>query len=195
VAALVVPASATNLLINSGFEEGDTGAIGNGYPGWNVWGNSGWHHDDAGKVIDTKAIKFWWDDSGTWQDVSVVAGQEYEFSVKAFNASGDPLVGWNGNLTAQFFNAQGTDSANRLLDVVVDKFYSASDPKDQWVLLSGKVTAPAGAATGRIQLNIADWQSGVGGSLNFDEASISATPEPAALLLAGLGAIVFVRRR
>jgi hypothetical protein len=42
---------------NGGFEDGATGNISAGVPSWGVWGGSGWHHDDAGRVIGTKAVK------------------------------------------------------------------------------------------------------------------------------------------
>jgi hypothetical protein len=198
-AALALPASATNLLLNGGFEDGNTGPIsGDGVPtSWSAWGpTSGWHHDDAGRVIDTKAIKFWWDDTGLWQDVTIAPGGQYDFSVLALSASADPLVGWNGLLKAEFYNsALGTDSGHLLGQAEVDRFYSASDPRDQWVTVSGTVTAPPTADIARMILKIADWQStGVGGSLNFDNASIALTPEPAAAVL-GLVLVAALRRR
>jgi hypothetical protein len=199
VAALVLaaPALAANLLTNPGFEDGNTGNIADGIPGWSAWGNSGWHHDDAGRTIDAKAIKFWWDDAGVWQDVTVVAGQSYRYGLFAYNAGNDALVGWNGLLKAEFYNsALGTDPGHKLGEIDVDRFYSATDPRDQWVALSGTVVVPAGANLARIIVKIADWQSsGVGGSLNFDAASIELVPEPAALglLLAGLLALRRVR--
>ena len=50
-----------NLLTNGGFEDGDTGQMtATPIPGWNTWNWNGWHHDDAGKTIDTKAVKLWW---------------------------------------------------------------------------------------------------------------------------------------
>lgn len=195
-AALAAPASA-NLLVNGGFEDGATGNISDGIPNWGVWGSSGWHHDDAGKVIGTRAIKFWWDDAGVWQDVAVVAGNQYTYSVQAFNASGDLFTGWNGQLKAEFYNsALGTDPSQRLAEIVVDKYYSATDPVDQWVTLSGTVTAPPTADIGRITLQIVDWQSsGLHGSLNLDEASIVLFPEPAAGALLAAGAMLVVRRQ
>ena len=195
LASVLVTSASANLLLNAGFEDGDTGNIGDGVPNWNVWGNSGWHHDDAGKTLDSKAIKFWWDDAGVWQDVTVAAGQEYEFSVMALSASDDLLIGWNGLLKAEFYNsAVGTGSGDVLAAVDVDRFYSASDPQGQWVQLSGTVTAPANADLGRIILMIGDWQPDPGGSLNFDNAAINPVPEPAALVLLVLAGVV-VRRR
>jgi len=198
-AAFASPANAQNLLLNPGFEDGDFGPInGSGNPtNWYAWGaQSGYHHGDAGKVIDTKAIKFWWDDVGVWQDVTVTGGEQYDFSVLTFSASGDALRLWNGVLKAEFYNsALGTDSAHRLAEFYVDKFYSASDPTDQWVTLNGIVTAPANADIGRMILMIGDWQSNPGGSLNFDNASITLVPEPASLLLLGLGVLAVLRRR
>jgi hypothetical protein len=194
-AALVAPASA-NLISNGGFEEGATGNIGAGMPAWGVWGSSGWHHDDAGRVIGTKAIKFWWDDAGVFQDATVVAGQQYLFSVEAFNASADRLVGWNGVLKAEFYNsALGTDPAHKLSELVVDKYFSATDPVDQWVTVSGTVIPPPTADVARVILLIADWQPVQGGSLNFDEASVTLVPEPATAGLLGLMLVVGLRRR
>ena len=171
----LVGAPATNLLTNSGFEDGATGNISAGIPNWGTWGGSGWHHDDAGRVIGTKAIKFWWDDSGAWQDAPVIAGNSYSVSVQALNSTLDPLAGWNGQLKVEFYNsAAGTDPNHLLGQIELDRFYSATDPRDQWVTLAGTVVPPASADLGRVILKLADWQSGVSGSLNFDQASFAA---------------------
>jgi len=192
IGTLTVPALA-NLLVNGDFETGDTGPInGAGVPtDWFAWGpTSGWHHDDAGKVIDTKAIKFWWDDVGLWQDFDATAGVEYLFSVEVLNATDDTLVGWNGILIAEFYDSGDA----QLTALTVDKYLSASDPVDQWVNVSGVVTAPAGTDYGRMILKIGDWTpDGVGGSLNLDNASV--VPEPATLaVLLVLGTLAARRR-
>ena len=194
IGTLATPASA-ELLLNGGFEDGDTGPInGAGVPtNWFAWGpESGWHHDDAGKVIDTKAVKFWWDDIGMWQDFAVTAGDEYLFSVEALNHTDDTLTGWNGLLIAEFYDS---GSGDKLLDVVVDKYFSASDPVNEWVNVSGTVQAPVGADLGRMILKIGDWTEGVGGSLNLDNASVTLVPEPAALVGMLAVALLALRRR
>ena len=190
---LALPASA-ELLSNGDFETGDTGAInGSGNPtDWFAWGaESGWHHDDAGRVIDTKAVKFWWDDVGMWQDFPVSAGSDYLYSVETLNATTDTLVGWNGQLIAEFYDIGGGQVGN----VTVDKYYSATDPVDEWVNVSGVVTAPATAVTGRMILKIGDWTDTVGGSLNFDNASVTLVPEPTALTALLAAAALVLRRR
>ncbi len=184
-----------NLLTNGDFEDGPTQNTGDGVPGWSTWGFSGWHHDDAGQTLDTKAIKFWWDDAGIFQDFTVTGGDTYDFSVQVLNASTDPLVGWNGLIKAEFYNSSiGTDPSDALANVELQRYFSASDPIDQWVEIGGSLQAPAGADIGRIVMLIVDWQStGVSGALNFDNAVV--TPEPGALALLMIGGLVALRRR
>lgn len=183
------------ILVNGGFEDGDTGQLGSvALPGWNSWGGSGWHHDDAGNTLDTKAMKLWWDDAGMWQDFSATAGKTYDFSAQVLSVSGDPLTLWNFLIKAEFYDSNiGTSPGDELLAVELDKFYGASDPVDTWVEIGGSVTAPAGADTGRVVLLMVDWQDGVGGAINFDNVSV--TPEPATLALLALGGVVMLRRR
>jgi hypothetical protein len=186
-------AQADNLLTNGNFEDGPTGNISAGIPGWNVWGGSGWHHDDAGRTEDTKAIVFWWDDAGMWQDFAATGGINYAFSVDAFSWSGNPLVLWNGLIKAEFYNsAIGTGPGQALAEAELGRFYGATDPQDTWVTIGGSLMAPAGTDVGRIVIKINDWQAGVGGVLNFDNAAV--TPEPATLALLALGGLALRRR-
>ncbi len=195
VIGIAAPASA-NLLTNGGFEDGDTGQLGSvAVPSWNSWGGSGWHHDDVGKVIDTKAMKLWWDDAGLYQDVTVTGGGLYDFSVQVFNASDDQLNQWNGLIKAEFYDSSiGTDPGDALANVELERYYSATDPVDTWVEIGNTITAPAGADIGRIVLLIVDWQPDPSGVLNFDEASITLVPEPAAFALLAIATLVLRRR-
>lgn len=193
---LTVAVAPANVLVNPGFEDGATGQINQPIPGWLSWGNSGWHHDDAGRVIDTKAIKFWWDDAGVWQDATAVGGAQYDIGVMVFNATSDRLTGWNAMVKAEFYNAAlGTDAGHRLASQEW-RYYSAGGAVDQWVHIGGTITAPANADIVRIVMQQVDWQSsGVGGSINFDNAAINLVPEPTSLALFALAALASWRRR
>ena len=179
-----------NLLVNGGFEDGDTGQVGSVViPGWNTWGNSGWHNDDAGAVIDTKGMKFWWDGVGMWQDFAAVAGLTYDISVQVMDASRDTKPNnWDFQIEAEFY-----DAANVQLSAApVGYFDSSIQPDDMWVGIGNSIVAPDGTAYGRVVLRTLDWKDGIGGALYFDNASV--VPEPFTVGLLGLGGL-FLRRR
>lgn len=180
-----------NLLSNGGFEDGDTGQVGVvAIPGWNSWGNSGWHNDDAGAVIDTKSMKFWWDGVGMWQDYTAVAGVTYDYSVQVMDFSGDTTANnWDLQIEAEFYDAANT----QLTAVVLGYFDSGIEPDDTWVQIGGSIAAPEGTAYGRVVLRTLDWQEGIGGALYFDNVSV--VPEPLTLALLGLGGLFIGKRR
>ena len=165
----------TNMLTNGDFEDGPTQNISDGVPGWITWGDAGWHHDDPGRVIDTKAIKFWWDNSGMYQDFAAAPGVTYDFSVEVLNSTLETLTEWNGLIKAEFYDSSiGTTVDVALLVLELDRYYSDSDPVDVWITIGGSVTAPANTDLGRIALMISDYAAGASGSLNFDNASVVA---------------------
>ena len=51
------------------------------------------------------SVKFWWDDTGLFQDFACTAGVLYDFRVDARHRSSEPLVDWKGYLKAEFYNA------------------------------------------------------------------------------------------
>jgi hypothetical protein len=187
LSVMIMTFANANLLTDGDFEQGDTGGL-NSMPGWSNWGGSGWHHND-GPLQGTKGLKFWWDDAGIWQDFTATAGLQYTFAVDGYNRSAMPC-GWNGLIRAEFYDAANT----KLSETQLDRFYSGSDPYDTWVTIGGTVTAPANTAYGRIILQIADWHSGISGDFFFDNASVE-VPEPATLLVLGLGGLLLRRKK
>jgi hypothetical protein len=179
------------LLTNGNFEDGDTGQLGVvAIPGWNSWGDAGWHNDDAGRVIDTKGMKFWWDSAGMWQDFAATAGTTYDYSVQVMDSSGDTSANnWDLQIEAEFYNATDTQIASAALGY----FDSTIQPDDTWVEIGDSIVAPAGTTYGRVVIRMWDWNDTIGGALYFDNVSV--VPEPASLILLGLGGLLLRRRQ
>jgi hypothetical protein len=190
-ALLCTSANAANLLTNGGFEDGDTGQVGSVViPGWNSWGSNGWHNNDAGAVIDTKSMKFWWDGVGMWQDYAATPGNTYTYSVQVIDASRDTSPNnWDLQIEAEFYDAANV----QLLATPVGYFDSTIQPNDTWIGIGGSIVAPAGTTTGRVVIRSLDWQPGIAGALYFDNVSV--TPEPATMILLGLGGLLLRRRK
>jgi hypothetical protein len=181
-------------LLSSGFEEGDLGRFGGPpIPGWATYGTNGEHHSDANAVKSgTKAVKEWLDDSGIFQDFPVVAGNEYDFSVWAIALSSDGN-GFYGR--DAFFQVEWFDEDNYWLDTYVIGYFYADpftfpytpDPYDTWKFISGPVTAPPTAVTGRVFMGMTAGSIGPDahiGSINWDDVSVTyrygaSNPEPA----------------
>ena len=132
--------AATNVLTNGDFEDGGPAGLGGDPeyypPGWMGWGDNGWHHNDPGHVIDTKAIKYWWDNAGIFQDFAAAPGVTYDFSVEVLNSTLETLVGWNGVIKAEFYDSSvGITVEFALIVLELDRYYSASDPVDVWITI------------------------------------------------------------
>lgn len=163
-----------NLLVNPGFEDGPTGPLNNPIPGWSTWNNSGWHHDDAGAVIDTKAVKLWWTDSGIFQDFAATAGRTYRFSGYMLHTSDDPLRdgagGAPGDKTGEF-HVEWYDTVGIMLREDVFGVITKDDPTDTWLLYSADIAAPLGTAYGRFLLRMYQLSAG-DGAVNYDNVSV-----------------------
>jgi hypothetical protein len=191
-------ALASNLM-SPGFEQGDLGTFGTvPIPGWATYGTNGEHHSDACSVKSgTKAVKEWLDDTGIFQDFPVVGGREYDFSVWAIALSSDNN-GFYGR--DAFFQVEWYDEYNYWLDTYVIGYFYADpndpygvprdvndlDPYDTWKFISGPVTAPPTAVTGRVFMGMTAGSIGPDasiGSINWDDVSVTypygaSNPEP-----------------
>lgn len=187
------------LLVNGDFEDGDTGQLGSTpIPGWSSWGSSGWHHNDAGKIIDTKAMKTWWVDSGLYQDFSAIAGETYTFSGFLAHFSDDALR--DGNEGPGTGDKRGLLKAEWYLPTFgaplrVDTFaiLTKDSTQDVWIPFSADLVAPVGATIGRMVL-ASDISVGGAGSPHYDNVSVVQVPEPTSLALLGLGVLMVLRR-
>ncbi|MFH0881261.1 MAG: autotransporter-associated beta strand repeat-containing protein, partial [Lentisphaerota bacterium] len=158
--------SVANLLQNSDLaQDGTPAQVGAAtINNWTTWGASGWYNND----IDAQmAVKFWWNDSGMYQDFDCSAGMKYDFSVYARQRDIEPLTNWHGYLTAEFFDASWVSVGSRELDYI-----SSDDPTNQWIQLSGSYTSPANSVHGRMVLGVNNWAAGPAGSAYFDNAAV-----------------------
>ncbi len=191
-AGLAVGVANANILANGGFEDADgvTHQLGSTWPdGWTGWGPSGWHHNDASRVQDTMAIKMWWNDIWQWQDFDATAGVEYTASIDVMNSTLE-TSSWDGILKLEWSYDGGGSFPDQ---VIVARYDAQSDPVNEWVTITGSDVAPEGAVTGRYTISLDGWFEGVGGALNFDNATL--VPEPVTLALLGLGGLFVARRR
>lgn len=158
------------ILINPGFEDGDIGQFGTvTIPGWTTLGTEGFIHNEAGNVIDTKAVKIYALGSIIRQDFAVTAGKDYIFSVKMLSPSSDPLSLADGICNARWYN--GVPSGGTLMgEYRVGTFDPLSDPVDTWKTISGRLIAPTGAVYGRIIFKLDG--STISGTLHFDDALV-----------------------
>lgn len=115
-------------------------------------------------------MKFWWDDSGLWQDFAALEGLTYSFRVQVMDWSGDTSANnWDFRIEGEFYTATHT----AIMKQVVGYFDSSVQPNDTWIEIGGTITAPAGTAYGRVVLRLWDWKSGISGSIYFDNVSVT----------------------
>ncbi len=190
-----------NALLSSGFEQGDLGRFETvPVSGWATYGTNGEHHSDpCAAKSGTKAVKEWLDDTGIFQDFPVVGGYEYDFSVWAIALSSDG-GGFYGRTA--FFHVEWFDDEELWLDTAVIGYFYA-DPCDDadaippipyhepnaydtWTFISGTLTAPPTAVTGRVFMGMTAGSMGPDahqGSINWDDVSVTylysaSNPEP-----------------
>jgi hypothetical protein len=215
-------ATASNAALVNGTFEADEASGGDvpGATGWNTFEtvftnatdgpNFGPVSHDAG---GTQSLKMYGPfvpggAAGAFQNLPGTAGVTYQLDAWVMNWIGDPF-GNLGILQLNFLDAGGNAIAGSGAEVTVDPFGTADvdlsviqDGADisDWTGLSLSAVAPAGTA--EVQAFLLHIQTGdpccAGGSLFWDDVSLTAVPVPAAVWLFGsglIGLIGIARRR
>ncbi len=171
--------SQANKLANGGFEDPAT-PLGswNGLtpiPNWKFEGyipTGGWQAgligNDVGRVRDIQGARIWGNDTVLYQEFDVDAGAGYVFSVYCHNNADGDTVDGIFHLVASFYDAANAELSSQ----IVASFDTAVEPTQalgEWVQISGSVTAPIGAVTGRVGLDLDDRTIG---GMDFDDVSV-----------------------
>jgi len=190
-----------NALLNPSFELGSLGRFGGvqNVTSWTTVGSNGWLTSDAwcgGVHSGTKAVKLWECDTYLYQDISVIAGNRYDFSVWAYAYSGDNS---GFRLADAVFKVMWYNDVNALISTEeIGRFYGAQTqgepcdtcPYDIWKFISGSRTAPSAAVKSRVYLCLVGDVGGVidntqiAGSIYWDDAAVNysygaSNPNPA----------------
>ena len=176
-----------NLLSNPGFEYASDGSTDPGPDvlDWTRWGD-GAREDWAAKTGTYGVAFYGWQTAsgaGFYQDVAGTAGTQYTFSMWATKEAG--YVSDDVILRLEWFEADGTTSTG-----TGDEVNIVSTLTTDWLQYSVSGTAPAGTTIIRAVFagsNFTGTEDPRG--MKFDDADVSAVPEPATLLLLSGGLI------
>lgn len=204
LAMLASDASAVNLLANPGFEDPNTPApppeyYGAGAP-WTNFGG-GIYTIDASVGVppnsgDQLLKMFGGCCSGAWQQFPASPGQTWNGGVWMRNDSLDPMAG--GQVAAvniEWIQADAT-TPSVITPFISNGTFTAASPKDTWTLQTITGDAPADAAFARLTLITGDFlPGGPGGAPFYDDAFFELIPEPATVVMAGMGLIAVMAGR
>ena len=167
---MIVPAIyCQNLVENGNFEAGIVkGHFANGYPdGWNGWGGSGWHHSDAGYQKDGHGIAIWGNDTGIWQDISAVEGEQFTIKCEMIYHSDEVLVNKLALLAVEFRDNQDIAISSEAIGSL-----DSSMIADSWYSFTKKVTTPANGAKIRLVCITLSTGSGSSGKVFWDNIEL-----------------------
>lgn len=178
---LAAPAHAgTVVLTNGGFETGD-------FTGWGVW-NSGVPNDSIAVVsAPTQDGNYALKQSGSGTSTvgqmlvtGLTEGEQFDWS--AWCSLGTPLTGDNWGGVACWWQADvgsGPEGYTQALKL------DSTTPTNEWKQVNWSMITPAGMTCFKVEM--AAVLNGGGGTVYFDNISISQVPEPSTLMLLGCG--------
>lgn len=162
--------SASELLVNGGFESGQTG--------WSTWGSNAQIVSNAGYYEGSASAVTYWVDSGLYQAVPASPGDTFTLSGDLIHPIAHPLSGRRAYIKIEFWNGSGSGATQ--LGYVEVGVMGPTDSANQWHSFSGNVTAPAGTAEARVVLLTYDigTQGSGSGWAYFDHISLLRTQLP-----------------
>lgn len=202
VLAMVGVAQA-NLLINGDFALGSDGTTAPDTVAlaWGEWNGGGWNNREANihgiggdetnyyKALGNGGIT----DQGLYQTVLATEGLTYKASVD----SGDTEGWWfaNGELKIEFL-----DAGNAILGSAFEHWtHTSGDTPLPWANYSLTAVAPTGTTQITFLLMNQGFDPGnewaFGGTMRFDNANLEVVPEPATMVLLGLGGLLLRRKK
>ncbi|NCC53289.1 MAG: PEP-CTERM sorting domain-containing protein [Spartobacteria bacterium] len=181
-------------LISNGSIEGGTGL--SDVPDWNSWGSSGtleggYYQDGA------QSVRFWWDDTGFWQNFDASEGEEINLEAYCYTPSGGDIYTWDGgNLTYATALIEWYDVGETKIGEQEGTHFTPDSAADTWVQITANAVAPENTAHGRVVFGIRGAGPG-SGTVAFDNISVtSVIPEPTTFALFGLAiGGLFLRRK
>jgi hypothetical protein len=192
-AILCATGSFGDLLSNSSLE-GGSGL--SDLPDWTAWGGSG-TLEGSYYNSGSQSVRFWFNDTGLFQDFAATPGEEYETSGYLYTPSGGEQYTWDGgNLTYACIKLEWHRADDSLISYTESDHFTPDNTPDVWTQVSAQEEAPAETSYGRVTLLI-DGAGPGSGTVAFDDvdASVVAIPEPTTLALFGSIAGIFVLRR
>ncbi|HVM47577.1 MAG TPA: hypothetical protein VMU04_06090 [Candidatus Acidoferrum sp.] len=195
-------ASAQNLLVNGDFNTPNTAGPNPAPAPWSTWSWPDWNNAWANQQNDASAFDgtdYMAVGNGTgsgystgfYQIVGASPGATYDLS-----ADSGAQAWWRpeGEMRLIFLDAGNNVLAQNTVVTVDPNSWNAYDQGQPWGLFSLTATAPANTTQAKVEFvmnggQVAAWG---GGTVWFDNASLTEVPEPGMLTLAAAGAVLLL---